>query len=124
MMTTRRFDDRLDELVVHVLVAHQMREAVDACGDEAFRIGEVEDVRVDADAVLVRFVDDGAVERRTQLRRAAVAIVHPDLDEVHLLRGELRARARVLPLGGDVVGDAFVRVGAGPALGAPMPRPR
>ena len=52
---------------------------------QPLRILEREDVRGDAQLVLVRLVDDRAVELRRQLLVLAVAVVHPDLDDVDLL---------------------------------------
>jgi len=100
--------DRLDNLVIHLLVSDHVREAVDSCGDKAFRVGEVEDVGIDADTVLVRFVDDRAVQRSAQLGGPAVAIVDPDLDEVDLLCGKLPHVAARLVVRRDVVGDAAI----------------
>ena len=108
--------DRLHHLVVHLCVACEVREAVDAGGDQPLRIGEIEDVRVDADAALVRLVDDGAIERRTQLGCAAVAVVDPDLDEVDLLCCELPHIAPAFCVRRDVVRNALVRVGARPCI--------
>jgi hypothetical protein len=56
-------------------------------------------VRDHARTVLVRFVDDRAVERRRKLLYSAVAIVDPDLDEVHLSR--------------DLIADGLARLGFG-----------
>ena len=89
------------ELVVDVAVAHAVREGVDAGLQQPLRVLEREDVRGDAELVLVRFVDDGAVELGRQLLELAVAIVDPDLDDVDLLRGVLlhglaRPRPRVV----------------------------
>ena len=72
------FEQR-DELIVDVEVTHAVRERVDAGAHERFRIGEVVLVGDRAQARLVRFVDDGAVELRRELRVLAHAVVDPDL---------------------------------------------
>ena len=47
-----------NELVVDVLVAHAVRERVDAGADQPLGVLEIEDVRGDPQAALVRLVDD------------------------------------------------------------------
>ena len=71
-----------------------------------------------AQLVLVRFVDHRAVELGGELLVLAVAIVNPDLDEVHLLRRKLLDRFARLGVGRDPVGTV-VR----PSSGMVMPRP-
>ena len=64
-----------------------------------------------------------------QPRRAAVAVVHPDLDHVHLPGGLLRHRLAPLVRRRQLVGDALVGRRAGPGVGradadAGEPQPR
>ena len=73
-----------EHLVVDLHVTDAVRERVDARAQQPFGVGEVEDVGRDREAVLVGFVDDGRVERRAELLVLAVAVVHPDLDDVDL----------------------------------------
>ena len=95
-----------------------MREAVDTGIDEIDRIVVIEDVRDHGNAAHVCFIDDHAIERRRQFGRAAVAIVHPDLDAVDFAGGEIQDRLARLALGRDFVRDA----GVGRAAGARVRR--
>ena len=76
--------------------------------DEIDGVGVIEDVRVDLQPVLVALVDDRPEEIRRQPGRAAVAIVHPDLDQVHLPGGELLHRLPRLVFGRHFVRDPGV----------------
>ena len=72
----------------------------------------------------VRLVDDRPIHRRRQLLHGAVAIVHPDLDDVHLLGRQLPNGGPRLRFGRHSVGAASRRYSApGPALGSAIPRP-
>ena len=93
------------ELVVHVHVPDAVGEGVDPRLQETLRIFEREDVGGHPQAVLVRLVDDGAVELRSQLVELAAAVVHPDLDEVHVRASELLDRRPRLLRRVDPVGD-------------------
>ncbi len=110
-------DRQRDQLVAHFLVAHEMREAVDAGFRERDRIIVIEDVGGHLEAGLVRLVDHGTRDRDRQPGRAAAAVVNPDLDGVDLLGGELAHVAARLLLGGDLVGeigvDRIARAGVG-----------
>ena len=64
-----------------------MREGVDAGRQQSLGIFEGENVRGDTELQFVRLVNHGSVERRRQLRKLAIAIVDPDLDQVDLLGG-------------------------------------
>ena len=55
--------------------------------ERRLRVFERVDVRDHPEAVLVRFVDDRAVELGRQLLHGAQAIVDPELDDVDFLRG-------------------------------------
>ena len=66
-----------------------MREAVETCPQQALRVVQRVDVGRDAKLVLMRFVDDRAVELGRQLLVLPVAIVDPDLHHVDFLRSEL-----------------------------------
>ena len=83
-----------DQLVAHDLVAHQMRETVDAGFGERDCIVVIENVRGDLEAVLVCFVDHGARHRDRQLGRAAAAVVDPDLHRVDLFGASSLHKAR------------------------------
>src|SRR5688572_29149471 len=76
-----------DEFVIHVPVAYAMSETVNARPQQFLGIREIEDVRDHAQIMRVGFVDDRAIHGGRQLLHGAVAIVHPDLDDVYLLRG-------------------------------------
>ena len=67
------------QFVVDVPVAHAMRERVDPGTYEPLRVLESEDVRGDPEPSLVRLVDDGAIEFRSQLLVLAIPCVDPDL---------------------------------------------
>ena len=56
---------------------------------QPLRVLEREQVRGHAERVLVRLVDDRAVQVGRQLLELPVPVVDPDLDDVDLLRGEL-----------------------------------
>ena len=58
-----------EQFLVDVLVANDVAEAVDAGAQQILRVLERGDVRHDADAVLVRFVDDRAIEIRSSASR-------------------------------------------------------
>ena len=60
------------ELVVDVLVANAVRERVEPGAHQPLRILEVEDVRGDAQPVLVRLVDDGGIQLGRQLLDLAI----------------------------------------------------
>ena len=81
-------NDGCNELIVHFLVADEMRKAVDARIHEVHRVRVIEDVSVHHKPMLMTLVNRRAREIRRKPRRAAVSIVDPDLDEVHLLGGE------------------------------------
>ena len=112
-------DDRLHRGVVQLLVARQMGKAVDTRGHEVLHVRQVEDVRVHLEPVLVRFLDDGVRHVGRHARRAAVAVVHPDLDEVHLQRRLLAYGLAPLLRRGDLVGDTTIARGAGTGVGKP-----
>ncbi len=54
------------------------------------------------------FVDHGPVQRGAEARRATVAVIHPDLHDVHFVHRELLHRPPRLGLGRDLVGDPRV----------------
>src|SRR4249919_1481158 len=91
------------ELIVDRAVADAVRERIDAGADETFAILQVEDMRGDAEVVLMRLVDDRPVEVGRELLELAVAGVDPDLDDVDLLVGEFLNRLAAIRLGGDPV---------------------
>ena len=78
-----------DELIVDVPVPHAVSKRVDARAKEPLRILEGKEVGRDAELVLVGLVDDRAIQGRSQLLELAVPVVHPDLDEIDLPRGQL-----------------------------------
>ena len=67
----------------------RVRERVDTAAHELFRIGEVVLVRGGAQAVGVRFLDDGTVNLGRELRVLAHAVVDPHFDDVDAERGLL-----------------------------------
>jgi hypothetical protein len=73
-------------------VANAVRKSVDTGAQQILRVGQGEDVRDHTKPVCVGLVDDGPVQGRRQLRDRAVAVVHPDLDDVDLPAGELAHR--------------------------------
>ena len=90
-----------------------MREAVDAGIHEIDRIDVIEDVRVHLQPALVSLVDDRAIQRRRQLRRATVPIVDPDLDDVDVASGELLNGLARFGNGRHLVRHAGIRRSAG-----------
>ena len=89
--------EQRDELVVDVLVAHHVGEAVDAGAHQVLDVVEGGDVRHHAHVVLVRLVDDRAIEVGLELLHGAVAVVDPDLDQVGLAGRRARARPGAPP---------------------------
>ena len=69
-----------------------MREGVDARVHEIDGVGVVEHVRVDLQPCLWPSSMIALKRFGRQPRRAAVSVVHPDLDQVHLLGGEFLNR--------------------------------
>ena len=97
-------DDRFDEHVVHLPIADQVGEAVDAGRQELLRVVVIEDVCDHVEAVTMRLVDDWAVEVRLELLDGTAAVVDPDLDERHAPGRELLYVPPSLLLTGDPVG--------------------
>ena len=91
------------ELVVDRAVANAVRERIDAGADQPLAVFEIEHMRGDAEALLVRLVDDRSVEVRRELLELAVAGVDPDLDDVDLLVGEVLNRLAAVRLARDPV---------------------
>ena len=58
--------DQGDQCVVHDFVAHEVREAVDACIRQVDGIGVVEHVRGDTQSVTVAFIDRRPEQRRLE----------------------------------------------------------
>ena len=105
------------ELVVNVLVPYAMPEGVDAGFDQVFGVGQIIDVRDYLLAVLVRFVDDGAVKSRSQFFHLAAAVIHPDLNDVHFLPDQLLHRLARVSIGRHAVGNRLPVVLAGARVG-------
>src|SRR2546425_7400063 len=82
-----------------------MREAVDAGGGELERVVVIENVCRDLEAEPVALLDRRTRQRNGELRRAATAVVDPDLDDIDLLCGLLLHGASRLSLGRDLVGE-------------------
>ena len=80
------------ELVVDIFVAHAVRKRIDSSAQQSLCILESEDVGRNTKSVFVSFVDDGAVEFRSELLVHAIAVIHPDLHKIYLLGGELLDR--------------------------------
>ena len=83
-----------DDVRVDVGVADAVRDVVGSRVEQRLGVGEVEEVRGDAQPSLVRLVDDGAIDLGRHLGRRAKVVVDADLDDVHLLirdAGNLRA---------------------------------
>ena len=105
-----------DEPVVHHLVAHQVHQAVDAGVDQAVRVLQVVDVRQRQHPVLVRFLDDRAINLRGELLHAPEAVVHPDLHRVGLHCRQLPHALAPFLGGGDREGRVGDGRNAGPAI--------
>ena len=81
--------EQQDELVVDLFIAHQMREAFDARSHQTLGVLQIENVRDGAQTVLVGFVDGRPIEFRSELLLGMVSVVHPNLDEVGMVRGQI-----------------------------------
>ena len=66
-----------------------MDYGVDTGPEEGFRVVEIEDVRGDPQLAAVRLVDDGSIHVGRHLRGRAEVVVHADLDDVRLVRGDV-----------------------------------
>ena len=100
--------DGRHQRVVHLLVPNEMREAVDPRVHEIHGVGVVEHVRVHLQRMPVALVDDRPEEIGRQPRRAAVSVVHPDLDQVHLPGGQFLNRLPRLVFGRHFIGNPGV----------------
>ena len=69
-----------------------MGDDVDARVEQALHVRQVEDVRGDLQATLVRFIDDGSIDLGRHLRRRAEIVIDPNLDEVRFERSDPRDR--------------------------------
>ena len=98
-----------DRLLVQFPVADQVRKTVDSRASQIFRVIQIIDVRNYTRAGLVRVVDDRAIELRAELLNRAVAIVHPDLDEIDFARDLLADNPPGLHFGCDTVCRWFQR---------------
>ena len=85
-----------------------MGERIDAGADQSFAVFKIENVRGDAKVVLVRLIDDRAVQVRRQLSEFAVPCINPDFDDIDLLLREFLNGLAAFRLGGDPMrrGDA------------------
>ena len=72
--------EQANHLVVHRLVADAVRDEVDAGAEQRLRVVEIEDVRRDAQPVLVRLIDHG---RRTT--SSGIFVVVPRLSSTRIL---------------------------------------
>ena len=79
-----------------------MREDVEVGAHQPLGIFHVEDVRGDANAGLVRLVDDGGILFRGDLLDLAVPVVDPDLDDLNVERGIVPDSLAALLLGLDL----------------------
>ena len=84
--------------------------------DQVDGIGVIEDVRVDPQPVPVALVDDRPEEIGRQPGRAAVAVVHPDLDRVHLPGRQFLNGLPRLVFGRHFIGDPGVGRAARPRV--------
>jgi hypothetical protein len=80
-----------------------MRECIDPRAHEPLRVLQLENVGDDAQAPLVRLIDDAAVDFRGELLVFAATGVDPNLDNVDLPSGKILHRLAPLRLGGDPV---------------------
>ena len=118
----RPFLQQSKQLVVHVAITDRMKEPIDARPKKTLRIVERRDVCEHAQLMLVRLVDDGAIQDGAQLRHRAVAVVDPDLDEVDVLRRQFPDVLSGLALAGDAIrriAHRRVRTGIGRSEAAP-----
>ena len=74
-----------DKLIIHFLVAHQMRKTINAGVYKVDRIRVIEHMRIHPKPVPVPLVDGRAVQIRLQPWRPAVSVVDLNLDKVYLL---------------------------------------
>ena len=74
------------------VVADHVREDVDTRAKQILRVTQIGRVHRDSQLVLVRFVDDGAIELGRQLLDRAAAIVNPRLDQPDLARHQFLHR--------------------------------
>src|SRR5439155_2554416 len=81
-------DQRYD-LIIDVFVAYRVSKSIETGAQKILCVHKSNDVSGDAKVVLMRFVDNGAVEFRAQFLVLAVAVIDPDLDEVGFLYCQL-----------------------------------
>jgi len=79
-----------------------MREDVEVGAHQPLCIFHVEDVGGDANAGLVRLVDDGGILFRGDLLDLAFPVVHPDFDDLNVERGIIPDSLAVFFLGLDL----------------------
>ena len=95
------------EFIIDVFIADAMGKAVDSGSHEFLRVFEIEDVRNRAQIVLVRLIDDGPVDVGWQLLHSAIPVIHPELDDVDLLRRKFLNNFSRLRFGCHAVGRIF-----------------
>ena len=74
--------EQLEKFVVDILIAHAVSEDVHARAQQALGVREIEDVRGNPDAVLVRLVDGSGIQFRGELFELPVAVIDPELDQI------------------------------------------
>src|SRR5207302_2796933 len=70
------------------LVTNAVRESIQPRREQRFGIAQIILVRKDSDMLLVRFVNDGAIDFRFDFGAAAQAIIDPHLDVIRMMRRE------------------------------------
>ena len=86
--------EQAHHLGVRFVIAEHVREAVDVGAQQILDVRERDDVRDDAQVVLVRFVDDRFVDRRAQFRAACRSDRRPRSSRSRLSWPRARGRRR------------------------------
>ena len=100
--------DGRHQRVVHLLVPNEMHEGVNPRVHEIHGVGVVEHVRVHLQRIPVALVDNHPEEIGRQPGRAAVSVVDPDFDQVHLPGGQFANRLPRLVFSRHFIGNPGV----------------
>ena len=83
---------RGDQSVINVAIAYAAHEAIDSRFHQVFAIAQIKNFGDNLQIVLVRFFDSGSEDVGLELGALAVTVIHPKLDGVDFLVGQIRNR--------------------------------